>query len=443
MRRAHEIADAAARERVLVFGSPPPDGRDLDLLARPDDANAIAGALEGEGFQRRGHELARFAGCSVEPVELIDAGSWGLPASELGSLYDDAVALDGLGRLVRPAPHHAVLILARRVAHGDGALDDKRRARLEAALAEDPDAFHRARAHAGAWAANAALAALERIHRDGTPLRPEERKLAALEREASTERGALRAALAGVRDRAAAKRRGGVVIALSGLDGAGKSSQAKALRDTLEQLGYDVETAWTRINWDDLIWRIGTPLKRLAGIPFALLAHMRPQSARTRATAADAPPPDAAEGNEDPVKRLRESSGLLTHVWLMVIAFANAWSQRRLTRPHLRRGAVVICDRYTLDSVVALRFEYGRGRRFRPQRALISAISPTPRRAYYLDVSAETAFERKREWGVEWLAGHRDLYLEEAGPLKVRVLDGELPREEICAQIAADVWQCL
>ena len=59
------------------------------------------------------------------------------------------------------------------------------------------------------------------------------------------------------------------------------------------------------------------------------------------------------------------------------------------------------------------------------------------------DVSPETAFERKREWGVEWLAGHRDLYLEEAGPLKVRVLDGELPREEICAQIAADVWQCL
>jgi thymidylate kinase len=127
----------------------------------------------------------------------------------------------------------------------------------------------------------------------------------------------------------------------------------------------------------------------------------------------------------------------------MVIAFANAWSQRRLTRPHLRRGAVVICDRYTLDSVVALRYEYGRGRRFRPQRALISAVSPTPRRAYYLDVSPETAFERKREWGVEWLAGHRDIYLEEASPLKVRVLDGELPREEICAQIAADVWQAL
>ncbi|MFL5909366.1 MAG: hypothetical protein ACJ768_02185, partial [Gaiellaceae bacterium] len=129
--------------------------------------------------------------------------------------------------------------------------------------------------------------------------------------------------------------------------------------------------------------------------------------------------------------------------WLMVIAFANAWSQRRLTRGHLKRGAVVICDRYTLDSIVALRYEYGKGRRFRLQRALIGAISPTPRRAYFLDVSPETAFARKGEWGVEWLAGHRELYLEEARSMGVRVLDGEQSRDTICELIAADVWQAL
>ena len=92
---------------------------------------------------------------------------------------------------------------------------------------------------------------------------------------------------------------------------------------------------------------------------------------------------------------------------------------------------------------MALRYEYGTERRFRPQRRLISLLSPKPRRAYFLDVPPEVAYQRKREWGVEWLAGHRDLYLEEAGALKVRVLDGELPREDICAQIAADVWLAL
>jgi thymidylate kinase len=319
--------------------------------------------------------------------------------------------------VVRPAAHHALLILARRVAFGGGVLDEKRRARLDAALAEDPDAFARAREHAGGWQAGAALAALERIHGEGGELRPDERQSH------------------GWRPR---RRRRGTVIALSGLDGAGKSSQAAALRETLERLGYDVETAWTRINWDDLIWRIGTPLKRIAGVPFRLLARLRPER-----EAAPSAAPAPSDVHEDPVKRLRESSGLLTHAWLMVIAVANAWSQRRLTRDHLRNGKLVICDRYVLDSIVALRYEYGSGRRFRPQRLLISALSPTPRRAYFLDVSPETAFARKGEWGIEWLAGHRDLYLEEAHSLKVRVLDGELPREEICAQIAADVWLAL
>jgi thymidylate kinase len=440
VRRAHEIADAAASRRVLVFGSLPPEGRDLDLLVRDEEARAIIAALEAEGFQRRGHELARFAECTVEPVELIDAASFGLPAAELEELFADGVPLEGCSSLVRPAPHHALLILARRVAYGSGELDEKRRARLDAALAEDPSAFERAHTHAGPWAANAALAALERIHREGTPLRADERALARAERSSAEETDPLHALV----DRIRSRPRRGTVIALSGLDGAGKSSQAAALRETLERLGYDVETAWTRINWDDLIWRIGTPLKRAAGLPFRVLARIRPQRAEAAAASASSIASAAAgDVHDDPVKRLREASGLLTHAWLMVIAFANAWSQRRLTRDHLRAGKVVICDRYTLDSTVALRYEYGKGRRFRPQRMLIAAISPTPRRAYFLDVSPEVAFARKGEWGVEWLAGHRELYLEEARSMKVRVLDGEQPQEAICAQIGADVWQSL
>lgn len=408
MRRAHEIVDAAAGGRVLVFGSLPPGGRDLDLLVRREHDQAIVAALEAEGFQRQGHELARFSGCSVEPVELIDAGSWGLPPAELEALYADAIPLNGCTRVVRPAPHHALLILARRVARS-GVLDEKRRRRLEDILAEEPEAFSHARKRADAWAAEGALQALE----------------------ARTAPPAMRPSLV---DRARERRwRRGTVIALSGLDGAGKSSQAAALRETLERMGYEVETAWTRINWDDLIWRIGTPLKRAAAIPFRLLPSRGGKSEEV----------SEAEVHSDPVKQMRERSGLLTHAWLMVIAFANAWSQRRLTRDHLKRGAVVICDRYTLDSIVALRYEYGKGRRFRLQRALIGAISPTPRRAFFLDVSPEVAFARKGEWGVEWLAGHRDLYLEEAHSMGVRVLDGEQPRETICEQIASDVWRAL
>ena len=35
------MVDAAAADRVLVFGSPPPEGRDLDLLARESEKKAL------------------------------------------------------------------------------------------------------------------------------------------------------------------------------------------------------------------------------------------------------------------------------------------------------------------------------------------------------------------------------------------------------------------
>jgi thymidylate kinase len=237
-----------------------------------------------------------------------------------------------------------------------------------------------------------------------------------------------------LRDRVGGRRRG-VVIALSGLDGAGKSSQTTALRETLERLGHDVEIAWTRATWDDWVWKLGFVVKKVLRVPVHLAS--RRGHARAVPNGSDARP---AGEPADPIKRLRERSRLATGAWVMVHALANAWSQRRLTRPHLRRGRLVICDRYTLDSIVAFRVRFGPQHRFRLQRALIAALSPRPPRAYFLDVSPETAYARKGEGGVEWLAAHRRLYLEEHEALGVRRLDGERPREEICAEIARDVW---
>jgi thymidylate kinase len=239
----------------------------------------------------------------------------------------------------------------------------------------------------------------------------------------------------------ALRRPRGAVIALSGLDGAGKSTQALALRDTLELLGHETTIAWTRIIWDDALWRAALPVKgaltrslQALAVARSRLSPRRHAALRTSAGAESAEP-------EDRVKRIREGSALLTHAWTMVIALVNGCSERRLTQRHLRRGAIVICDRYTLDSIVALRFSYGPHRRFRAQRALIAALAPTPQRAYLLDVRPETAYERKGEGGVEWLDAHRRLYREEHVELGVRLLDGERRPDDLCAEIALDVWQ--
>jgi hypothetical protein len=150
-RTALAIADQALAARALVYGSLPPAGRDLDLLVRRDERRALGDALASAGFLQCDDVWARFAGCSVDVVDVAIAEAWGLPPEELDALFAEGRLLDGLTRLVRPAPHHALLILARRAAADGGALDAKRRARLDQALAEDPRAWSLARARAGAW----------------------------------------------------------------------------------------------------------------------------------------------------------------------------------------------------------------------------------------------------------------------------------------------------
>ena len=76
-----DTADSLASGPVLVFGSLPPEGRDLDLLVRPAEERALAEGLGREGFVRDGRLFARFRDCSAEVVELVPAADWRLPAS--------------------------------------------------------------------------------------------------------------------------------------------------------------------------------------------------------------------------------------------------------------------------------------------------------------------------------------------------------------------------
>ena len=68
MRTPAEIVDAAAPARVLVFGSLPGSGRDLDLLVRDADLPPIEQALAREGFRNRGDEWVRFRDCTADAV---------------------------------------------------------------------------------------------------------------------------------------------------------------------------------------------------------------------------------------------------------------------------------------------------------------------------------------------------------------------------------------
>ena len=378
--RAHEIVDRAVTGRAVVAGSLPPQGRDLDVLVgSADDIAAIERALGRAGFETFGRSWLRFAYMTAELVELIPAADLGLDPHARQTLFSEAIPLAGCERLARPSPAHAVLLLARQTA-GAGELSPKRRRRLEAALDEDPAAWRLAELLAGGWGGPAALEALARLR-----ARPSA--------EGST-RGLLppsvRVRLGAMRDAARGRRRG-AVIALSGLDGSGKSTQAGALADALGRLGHDAAIEWTRIATNERL----------------------PVSARPG------------------------------RLWATATALENVWSQRRRVGGFLARGYVVVCDRYTLDSIVSLRGLVGEGRRLRLERVLLRALVRRPAAAFWLDVEPETAWQRKGEHGLRWLRRHRVLYREEHGRVGVARLDGERPPEELAALIARRAWRAL
>ena len=109
----------------------------------------------------------------------------------------------------------------------------------------------------------------------------------------------------------------------------------------------------------------------------------------------------------------------------------------------LARDYVVVCDRYTLDAIVALRALVGERRRAPLRRALLRRLARRPATAFLLDVAPQTAWARKGEQGTAPLRRQRDLYLQEHRALGVERLDGERPADELAAHIAWRVFDVL
>jgi thymidylate kinase len=426
-----ELADAAATDRVLLFGSPPPAGRDVDLLARPSSEAAIAARLRDAGFLGRGERWARFDDCRTTAVELVPAAAWELPERELEALFADAAPVGDLERVVAPAPHHVLLIAARRFAHGRGTLGERRRARIEDALARDPAAWERAERHAAAWGAGTALRLLRHAYERGETAGRADLVRAVAEQRRAAGRPPAVAWLEA--SRAAAQRtRRPAVISLSGIDGAGKSFQARRLEAALDRLGIGAAVVWSPFGGGRATDVIGEPLKAvLRRLPFGPLARHR-----------DGPAPRSVMSG--PAAPRGRGSAVLHLLWTSFVVVLDAASQRSAALRHAARGQVVIFDRQALDSMVHMRVVYGEQRSLRVQQSLARAVAPRPRVAYLLEIRPETSLARKDDvWELEQLRAHARLYHEHHARLGVRRLDGERPPEELCAQIASEVWTAL
>lgn len=425
-----ELLDSAVSERVIVFGAVPPEGRDFDLLVHPAEERSIGAALSAVGFVGWGHQWVRLRTYAADEVDLVPVSHWQLPEHRVDALFAEGIPIEGLSHLVRPAPHHAILILARQLVEG-GRLRDKHRLRVARMLELTPDAFERSREEAGAWNAERALDLLERMYRHGETRRALSARTDALvERLVATGVEPRRARMYAWRTQLLGRRRTrrrGRVVAISGLDGAGKTTQVHSLHTGLTLLRVDSAASWTRITTNTWIWILAHGVEKVLALASV---GRRPET--------------VTQGAQFHRTALRRRSPFVTEVWAGFVAFANGLSHRRAVGRHVRQGRVVICDRYVLDSAVHLRYRYGEHRRFRFQIWLIRALSPKPAKAFFLDVAPERAHARRYdEYNLDEFTRLARLYRNEYEEIGARRIDANRPLHEICGEIGREVWPTL
>lgn len=190
---------------------------------------------------------------------------------------------------------------------------------------------------------------------------------------------------------------GGMLVAFSGIDGAGKTTQADKLVDSLESRGVPTVRVWAR-------WRpiLSYPLM---GVLYVIWGWQRKDYS-----------------NSSVMKRIWTYVVLVDQI---IFAVWKIW-------PHLLRGRVVCVDRYLVDHIVELKFD---GLYNRRGANLFDKLLPVPTDTFILDVPVEEAINRKDdteqmldrlgiEAGVEsYLEQRRSLLLETADEWDATVVD--------------------
>ncbi|HWH27491.1 MAG TPA: hypothetical protein VNU26_00780 [Mycobacteriales bacterium] len=225
-----------------------------------------------------------------------------------------------------------------------------------------------------------------------------------------------RGRLAPVR-RAAARRRRPLVVALSGVDGAGKSTLARHLVDDLTAAGIDAAVVWTRP---------GMGLGGAAAVARAAKRLLRHGSAPSvRSVAAGEPPPAARRG----------LPGL---AWALLVCASFGLQARR---PRLSGRQVLVYDRHLPDALVTLDVFYPGVPTTLPHR-LVRLALPRADLACYLDLPADVLRERKPDdlMGAQTVDAQLAAYARRLPALPaVRVVDARQPPQALSGRLVREL----
>jgi thymidylate kinase len=226
--------------------------------------------------------------------------------------------------------------------------------------------------------------------------------------------------------------RGAGTVVLSGVDGAGKSTQIQLLADGLRERGLRVETLWCR--WDPLVVK---PAIKLLGTLSRRGGRWTSSTKRAALAAGDGIRGSSSVADRRRLIRARLlSSPLFARVWkgLMVIDYGLRLSLR--VRRARRGSDVLLLDRYWHDVMV----DYSFGRDLADPPRALTALLPQPDGMVILDVDADAALQRKTDTPDRvYLTERRRLYRAAADRWGARVVDATRPAPAVFADIAAHV----
>lgn len=409
--------DAVAPGTVLVLAPGRLGGQGFTLVVVDVAARAeLEAQVAAWGYRQKGLCWAHFADFTARYLEVCSAPDLGLPPGEFSRLEARSSTLAGLSRCRAASVPDLLLLQAVAFGADPRVPPECDRDRMAVLLRGDPSAWVAAAARADAWGVPLALRALRRACDAGRS--PGERERRAIVQE----RGR-----AG-RDQPEVVRRS-VLVAFSGLDGSGKSTQAYALATAMRAMGRSTAVEWSRVT--HLRW-----MPALYGLVRRVAAAAPGHDASASA------PDDATDQPPDPDSRaLRLRHPRVSATWAALLAVGSALSYRPADRDP--PADVVVRDRYVLDTLVHLRTTYGGSHPTRVQERLHAALSPPPTCAVLLEVPPQVAYRRRRELPLPVLEAQAAAYAECAARLGVVVLDARRRPEDLASEIAALVWDRL
>ena len=219
----------------------------------------------------------------------------------------------------------------------------------------------------------------------------------------------------------------GTLIVFTGIDGSGKTTQAKLLVDSLNQDGLCVSYVWSR--WEPFLLR-----------PF--IKRWKNKVAQNI---------DTSHGSSNEIKGKKQrllQNPVIRWLWLILFFIDYGFQIFRKIHLGLLKKQIIISDRVFYDSVIDQAVNLWKNKDW-----LLNSLDsfwmklffPKPDIVIYIDCPEDVAFERNVAKNdpidIEYLKDRRKLYLklaEKYGWIKV---NGTLPIDEIAVQVKEKVYK--